>query len=65
MPGVVETFDWASALVVLDAVALDPVIVSDTLGALQTLTCTRDFGVYAEVLNGGTIRPGDMGELVP
>lgn len=38
---------------------------ADTLGALQTLTGTRDFGVYAEVLNGGTIRPGDMAELVP
>jgi MoxR-like ATPase len=33
-PGVAETLDWASALVELDAVALDPAIVSDTLGAL-------------------------------
>lgn len=33
-PGVAETLDWASALVELDAVALDPRIVSDTLGAL-------------------------------
>ncbi len=33
-PGVAETLDWASALVELDAVALDPGIVSDTLGAL-------------------------------
>lgn len=33
-PGVAETLDWASALVELDAVALDPTIVSDTLGVL-------------------------------
>ncbi|MEN5080919.1 MoxR family ATPase [Bosea sp. TWI1241] len=33
-PGVAETLDWASALVELDAVGLDPAIVSDTLGAL-------------------------------
>ena len=33
-PGVAETLDWATALVELDAVALDPAIVSDTLGAL-------------------------------
>lgn len=33
-PGVAETLDWASALVELDAVALDPAIVSDTLGVL-------------------------------
>ncbi len=29
-PGVAETLDWASALVELDAVALDPALVSDT-----------------------------------
>ena len=29
-----ETLDWASALVELDAVALDPAEVSDTLGVL-------------------------------
>jgi MoxR-like ATPase len=34
VPGVAETLDWASALVELDAVALDPAIVSDTLGVL-------------------------------
>jgi MoxR-like ATPase len=34
VPGVAETLDWASALVELDAVALDPTIVSDTLGVL-------------------------------
>jgi len=33
-PGVAETLDWASALVELDAVALDPNEVSDTLGVL-------------------------------
>ena len=34
MPGVAETLDWASALTELDAVALDPATVSDTLGVL-------------------------------
>lgn len=33
-PGVAETLDWASALVELDAVALDPAIIGDTLGVL-------------------------------
>jgi len=33
-PGVAETLDWASALTELDAVALDPRQVSDTLGVL-------------------------------
>ncbi len=33
-PGVAETLDWAQALVELDAVALDPALVSDTIGAL-------------------------------
>ncbi|MBV1704892.1 MAG: MoxR family ATPase [Hyphomicrobiales bacterium] len=33
-PGVAETLDWASALVELDAVALDPEKVADTLGVL-------------------------------
>jgi MoxR-like ATPase len=33
-PGVAETLDWASALSELDAVALDPAEVSDTLGVL-------------------------------
>jgi MoxR-like ATPase len=33
-PGVAETLDWASALVEMDAVALDPAVVSDTLGVL-------------------------------
>jgi MoxR-like ATPase len=34
VPGVAETLDWAGALSELDAVALDPAIVSDTLGVL-------------------------------
>jgi len=33
-PGVAETLDWASALTELDAIALDPTTVSDTLGVL-------------------------------
>ena len=33
-PGVAETLDWAQALVELDAVALDPSLVGDTLGVL-------------------------------
>ena len=34
VPGVAETLDWASALVELDKVALDPALVSDTLGVI-------------------------------
>ena len=34
VPGVAETLDWAGALNELDAVALDPATVSDTLGVL-------------------------------
>ena len=33
-PGVAETLDWAGALTELDVIALDPTIVSDTLGVL-------------------------------
>jgi MoxR-like ATPase len=33
-PGVAETLDWATALSELDAIALDPATVSDTLGVL-------------------------------
>ena len=33
-PGVAETLDWAMALTELDAVALDPELVTDTLGVL-------------------------------
>jgi MoxR-like ATPase len=34
VPGVAETLDWAGALSELDAMALDPTTVSDTLGVL-------------------------------
>jgi len=33
-PGVAETIDWAKCLVALDAVALSPQMIADTLGAL-------------------------------
>ncbi len=33
-PGVAETIDWARCLVALDALMLDPEVISDTLGAL-------------------------------
>jgi hypothetical protein len=33
-PGVAETLDWVSALTELDAVALDPETVTNTLGVL-------------------------------
>ena len=33
-PGVAETLDWATALTELDAIALDPALVTDTLGVL-------------------------------
>jgi MoxR-like ATPase len=33
-PGVAETLDWTRALTALDAVALDPATINDTLGAL-------------------------------
>ncbi len=33
-PGVAETIDWVNALVALDAVALDPATIHDTLGVL-------------------------------
>ncbi|RIY03834.1 MoxR family ATPase [Aureimonas flava] len=33
-PGVAETLDWATALTELDTVALDPEVVTDTLGVL-------------------------------
>jgi len=33
-PGVAETVDWAKCLVALDALALDPQTITDTLGAL-------------------------------
>ena len=33
-PGVAETIDWAKCLLALDAVALSPQVISDTLGAI-------------------------------
>ena len=33
-PGVAETLDWATALIELDKIALDPQTVSDTIGVL-------------------------------
>ena len=33
-PGVAETLDWATALVELDAVAVDPALAADTMGVL-------------------------------
>jgi uncharacterized protein YcbX len=38
---------------------------ADTLGTLDALTGSRHFGVYAEVVTGGTIHSGDPAELVP
>lgn len=34
LPGIAETIDWARALLALDAVVLDPALVSSTLGVL-------------------------------
>jgi MoxR-like ATPase len=34
LPGIAETIDWASALVQLDKLALDPTTINDTLGTL-------------------------------
>ncbi|MEO1611691.1 MAG: MoxR family ATPase, partial [Pseudomonadota bacterium] len=33
-PGVAETIDWAKCLLALDAIALSPQVISDTLGAI-------------------------------
>jgi len=33
-PGVAETLDWATALIELDKLALDPQTISDTIGVL-------------------------------
>ena len=33
-PGVAEAIDWARCLIALDAVAITPEVISDTLGAL-------------------------------
>jgi MoxR-like ATPase len=53
-PGVAETLDWASALSELDAVALDPATVSDTLGVLlkyQDDIAKLDGGKLGEILS--------------
>ena len=46
-PGVAETLDWAGALSELDVVALDPVTVSDTLGAQRACEVENVFGKAA------------------
>ena len=55
-PGVAETLDWATALSELDAVALDPGLVDDTLGVLlkyqddiAKVTGSRTRALIAEV----------------
>ena len=55
-PGVAETLDWATALSELDAVALDPALVDDTLGVLlkyqddiAKVTGSRTRALIAEV----------------
>lgn len=53
-PGVAETLDWASALSELDALALDPATVSDTLGVLlkyQDDIAKLDGGKVGEILS--------------
>ncbi|HEV7477613.1 MAG TPA: MoxR family ATPase, partial [Burkholderiales bacterium] len=53
-PGVAETLDWATALTELDAVALDPATVSDTLGVLlkyQDDIARLDGGKVKELLD--------------
>ncbi|MEO1330436.1 MAG: MoxR family ATPase [Pseudomonadota bacterium] len=52
-PGVAETIDWAKALVALDAIALSPEVISDTLGALlkyQDDIAKMQGGAAAQVL---------------
>ena len=54
-PGVAETLDWAGALSELDAVALDPATVSDTLGVLlkyQDDIARLDGGKVKSLLDG-------------
>jgi hypothetical protein len=34
LPGIAETIDWTNALTQLDAIALDPDTINDTLGTL-------------------------------
>ncbi len=54
-PGVAETLDWAGALTELDAAALDPATVSDTLGVLlkyQDDIARLDGGKVKSLLDG-------------
>ncbi|KMO42140.1 ATPase [Methylobacterium variabile] len=64
-PGVAETLDWATALVELDAVALDPALVIDTLGVLlkyqddiQAMQGGRAKALLDEVRSASSGRPG-------
>ncbi len=53
-PGVAETIDWATALTELDAIALDPSLISDTLGVLlkyQDDIARIEKGEGREILN--------------
>ena len=58
-PGVAETLDWATALAELDAVALDPATVSDTLGVL--LKYQDDIARIEGTQGEGAARPGAGG----
>jgi MoxR-like ATPase len=54
VPGLAETLDWATALTELDAVALDPHSVSDTLGVLlknQEDIAKMQMGEAVKILN--------------
>ena len=53
LPGVAETIDWTNALIALDAMALDPDTVSDTIGVLLK---------YQEDVE--RMRSGDIGAML-
>jgi len=53
LPGVAETIDWTNALIALDAMALDPDTVSDTIGVLLK---------YQEDVE--RMRAGDIGAML-
>ncbi|MFA7505489.1 MAG: MoxR family ATPase [Burkholderiaceae bacterium] len=53
LPGVAETIDWTNALIALDAMALDPDTVSDTIGVLLK---------YQEDVE--RMRAGDLGAML-
>ncbi len=53
LPGVAETIDWTNALIALDAMALDPDTVSDTIGVLLK---------YQEDVE--RMRSGDLGAML-